>query len=95
MPPITEPVYQLDYSPPRCSEIEQVVRKTRAASVPGPNGVLYRLLLYACNVLRFLWKQIKLAWKNQTILTAWQRAGRVIIPKEKDALKIDEFRQIS
>lgn len=38
---------------------------------------------------------MKVAWKTQTIPRAWWRAGGVIIPKEKDASKIDQFRQIN
>ncbi|KAJ8369782.1 hypothetical protein SKAU_G00098100 [Synaphobranchus kaupii] len=87
MPPIPQPEHQFDDSPPRWSEI--AVRKARAASAPGPNGVPYRLYKNAPDVLRFLWKQMKVAWKKQNIPKAWRRAGGVLIPKEKDASNID------
>lgn len=38
---------------------------------------------------------MKVVWQKQTIPTAWQRAGGVLIPKEKDAADISQFRHIS
>lgn len=38
---------------------------------------------------------MKVTWKKKTIPKAWQRAGGVVIPKEKDASNIDQFRQIN
>ena len=67
MPPIPQPDYQLDDSPPRWSEVEEAVRKARAASAPGPNGVPYRLYKNSPNVLGFLWRQMKVTWTKQTI----------------------------
>lgn len=95
MPPIPQPGYQLDDSPPRWSEVEEAVKKARAASAPGPNGVPYRLYKNSPNILRFLWRQLKVMWMKQTIPKAWRRAGGVVIPKEKDASNIDQFRQIN
>ncbi len=95
MPPISQPEHQLDDSPPRWSEVEKTVRKARAASAPGPNGVPYRLYKNAPEVLRFLWRQMKVVWKKQTIPKTWRRAGGVLIPKEKDASNLNQFRQIN
>ncbi|XP_016102606.1 uncharacterized protein [Sinocyclocheilus grahami] len=95
MPPIPQPEHQLDDSPPRWSEVEKTVRKPRATSAPGPNGVPYRLYKNAPEVLRFLWRQMKVVWKKQTIPKTWRRAGGVLIPKEKDALNINQFRKIN
>lgn len=71
------------------------MRKARAALAPGPNGVPYRLYKNAPNVLQFLWKQMKAAWKRQIIPKSWRREGGVMIPKEKDASNIDQFQQIN
>ena len=95
MPPIHPPEHQLDVCPPKWSEVERTVRRARAASSPGPNGVPYRLYKNAPDVLRFLWRLMKVVWQKQTIPTAWQRAGGVLIPKEKDAADISQFRHIS
>lgn len=49
----------------------------------------------APEVLRFLWRLMKVVWQNQAIPTAWQRAGGILIPKEKDLAEIHQFHQIS
>lgn len=49
----------------------------------------------APNVLWFLWKQMKVAWKKQIVTKAWHRAGEMMIPKEKVALSIYQFQLIS
>lgn len=95
MPPIHPPEHQLDVDPPKWSEVERTVRRGRAASSPGPNGVPYRLYKNAPEVLRFLWRLMKVVWQKHMIPTAWRRAGGILIPKEKDAEDISQFRHIS
>ncbi|CAM4720493.1 unnamed protein product [Leuciscus chuanchicus] len=43
MPPTPQPDHQFDNSLPKWTEIDRIVKKARAASAPGPNGVPYRL----------------------------------------------------
>ena len=95
IPPIGELDSQCDDSPPRWKEVEEVVRRAKASSAPGPNGVPYRLYKSAPDVLRFLWKLMKVVWKKQVIPKAWRRAGGIFIPKERDSLEISQFRPIS
>ncbi len=95
MPPIHSPEHQLNISPPKWSEVERIVRRARAASSPGPNGVPYRLYKNSPEVLRFLWRMMKVVWQKQAIPNAWRRAGGILIPKEKDSVDISQFRQIS
>ncbi|KAK0136753.1 Retrovirus-related Pol polyprotein from type-2 retrotransposable element R2DM [Merluccius polli] len=95
MPPLHPPKHQLDVSPPKWSEVERTVRRARAASSPGLNGVPYKLYKYAPDVLRFLWRLMRVMWLKRTIPTVWQRAGSILIPKEKDSTDISQFRQIS
>lgn len=45
--------------------------------------------------LRFLWRLMKVVWQKHMIPTAWRRAGGILIPKEKDAEDISQFRHIS
>lgn len=95
MPPIHPPEHQLDASPPKWCEVERAVRRARAASSPGPNGIPYRLYKNAPEVLRFLWRLMKVVWQKQTIPTCWRRAGGILIPKERDSANISQFRHIS
>lgn len=89
--PLPKTEHQLDDNPPRWIEVKRAVRKVRAASAPGPNRVPYRLYKNTPNALRFLWKQMKMEWKKQTIPKAWRRAGGVVIPTEKDATNVNHF----
>ena len=95
MPPIQPPEHQMETRPPTWSEVERAVKRTRTASAPGPNGVPYRLYKNTPGVLKYLWKLMKVAWEKGTIPKAWQRAGGILIPKEKNSSTIDQFRQIS
>ncbi|KAL1282810.1 hypothetical protein QQF64_001613 [Cirrhinus molitorella] len=54
-----------------------------------------RIFKNAPEVLRYLWKLMKVAWQKGVIPKAWRRAGGILIPKEKDSAAIGQFRQIS
>ena len=95
MPPANPPEHKLDISLPRWSELEQILRRARAASSPGPNGVPYRLYKNAPDVLQFLWRLMRVVWQKKEIPTSWRRAGGILIPKEKGSSVIGQFRQIS
>lgn len=45
-------------------------------------------------VLKYLCKLIKVAWKQGLIPRAWQRAGGILISKQKNSLYIMQFHQI-
>lgn len=81
--PISPPQHQFDISPPRLSEVKQVIRKARSASAPGPNGVPYSVYKNAPDVLKILWKNKRVVWDKQVIPKARRRAGGVLIPKER------------
>lgn len=65
---------------PKLSQVVEVVRKTRAASVPGHNMLPYKLYKYCQGVLKHLWNLLSVAWKNQVISSQWQRAVTVLTP---------------
>ncbi len=71
IPPIQPPEFNLDTDPPKWKEVENVVRRARAASVPGPNGVPYKLYKNAPDVLRFLWRLMRIVWQKEVIPKAW------------------------
>lgn len=41
IPPIEEPKHQMDTNPPKWREVEHAVKRARASSAQGPNGVPY------------------------------------------------------
>jgi len=67
IPPINPPEHQMEVCSPKWKEVEQAGRKARASSSPGPNGVQYRVYKSASEVLRILWKLIKVAWEKQVV----------------------------
>ncbi|KAK7912981.1 hypothetical protein WMY93_013192 [Mugilogobius chulae] len=95
MPPLHPIVHEMDTGPPTWKEIVNTVKRARSASAPGPNGIPYRLYKNAPGVLKYLWHQMKLAWKKVVIPKVWRRAGGIFIPKEKNSSTINQFRQIS
>ncbi|ONI45671.1 hypothetical protein AN642_00195 [Epulopiscium sp. SCG-B10WGA-EpuloA2] len=95
MPPVGKIDHEMDVRPPRWKEVEEVVRRAKASSAPGPNGVPYRVYKSAPDILKFLWRQLKIVWEKQFIPRAWCRAGGVFIPKEKESSDLSQFQMIS
>jgi len=91
IPPINPPEYQMEVCAPKWKEVEQAVRKARASSSLGPNGVPYRVYKSASGVLQILCKLMKVAWEKLVVPRAWRRASGVFIHKEKDATSISQF----
>ncbi len=90
-----EPSTQFDTSPPKWSEVKQVVEHVRAVLAAGPNGVPYRVYKNWPLVLKLLWKLMGIAWKSKTIPPAWNKSATTFIPKEKDSHNISQFRGIA
>lgn len=93
--PIQPPAHQMDTRPPAWSEVGNMVKRARSASARGPNSVPYRVYKNTPSVLRYLWRQIKVAWSKGIIPKSWRRARGILIPKEKNSSTINQFRQIS
>ncbi|XP_039516167.1 receptor-type tyrosine-protein phosphatase beta-like [Pimephales promelas] len=89
-----ESFFREQYSDP-ANEVAEVVRKARAASAPGLNGISYKLYKYCPGVLRHLWNLLRVAWKNKVIPSDWRRAVTVFIPKETSSTTISQFRSIA
>ncbi|KAJ8392682.1 hypothetical protein AAFF_G00073560 [Aldrovandia affinis] len=90
IPPIQPPEFNLDTGPLKWKELENAVQRARAASAPGPNGVPYKLYKNTPDVLRFLWRLMRVVWQKKIIPKVWRRTGGILIPKEKDG----QFRPI-
>ena len=81
--------------PPTFEEVERVVKKARAKSSPGPNGIPYLLYKKCPKVLGWLHRMLRSAWRNKKISTHWMTADGVYIPKEQNSSSINQFRPIS
>ncbi|CAC5423517.1 unnamed protein product [Mytilus coruscus] len=54
-----DPEQAFDESPPKLKEAVDVIKKGRAASAPGPNGVPYKVYKNCQRITRRLWKLIR------------------------------------
>ncbi|XP_053395771.1 uncharacterized protein LOC128555950 [Mercenaria mercenaria] len=97
--PITEaetpPTTPLDIKEPTFQEVKDVVRKARAGSAPGPNGIPYKVYKMCPYLLRRLWSLLRVIWRKGKIPDCWQHAEGIFIPKEKNSTHINQFRTIS
>lgn len=89
------PEKEFNKKPPTLDEVQNVVRKGRTKSAPGPNGIPYLLYKKCPKVLQWLHELIRSAWKNQRIPQQWMTADGVYIPKEQNSTEINQFRPIS
>jgi len=75
-------------------EVMDIVRKARASSAPGPNGIPYRVYKNCLKLTRRLWKLLRVAWRRGKLAESWQRAEGCFIPKEENAESLGQFRTI-
>ncbi len=83
VPRPSEPSALFDASPPKFSEVKQVIQRARSASAPGPNGIPHKLYKSCPGVLKLLWTLMRITWTKQTIPSEWQRAVAVSIPNNR------------
>ncbi|KAI8501656.1 hypothetical protein Bbelb_209270 [Branchiostoma belcheri] len=93
--PVPVPTKPLDTSEPTWKEVQDVVRKARAGSAPGPSGIPYKVYKKCPLLLRRLWRLLRRIWGKGVIPTSWKRAEGCFIPKEVDSSAINQFRTIS
>ena len=95
IPPIGELSSQCDDSPPRWKEVQEVIKRAKASSAPGPNGVPYRLYKSTPDVLRFLWKLMRIVWNKQSIPKACEVGmGEYLFPKRGTQLRLISLDQL-
>ncbi|XP_073720025.1 uncharacterized protein [Misgurnus anguillicaudatus] len=90
-----EPVEAFDLREPLLKEVQEVVKKARSRSAPGPSGTSYKVYKYCPKLLQRLWRILKVIWRKGKTLKQWQFAEGVWIPKEEDSKTISQFRIIS
>ncbi|XP_021349432.1 uncharacterized protein LOC110466448 [Mizuhopecten yessoensis] len=92
---VEAPSAPLDTKLPTWKEIQDVVKKARSGSAPGPSGITYRVYKKCPRLLRRLWQLICKVWKKGTIPACWKKAEGIFAPKEKDSKTVEQFRTIS
>ncbi|CAC5417464.1 unnamed protein product [Mytilus coruscus] len=71
------------------------LKKARAASAPGPNGIPYRVYKNCPNLAKQLWRLIKVIWRRYRLPDEWLKSDDCFIPKEEDSKELKQFRTIS
>nr|XP_055041026.1 uncharacterized protein LOC129428141 [Misgurnus anguillicaudatus] len=92
---IDPPTTTLSTECPSWREVQEVVKKARSSSAPGPSGIPYKVYKRCTKLLRRLWKLMRVIWSKGTIPTSWRRAEGCFVPKEQGATQISQFRTIS
>ena len=79
----------------KLGEIKDFVRKARAKSSLGINGISCKLYKKCSKILALLWKLLQEAYTKKFIVENWGVADGIHIPKKKRIQKIDQFQPIS
>ena len=89
------PEKELNVSEPSWKEVQEVVKKARTGSAPGPSDIPYKVYKKCPMLLRRLWKLFRRIWGKGIIPSCWKKAEGCFVPKEENSSTIDQFRTIS
>ena len=76
-------------------ELDNFVRKTRAKSAAGGDGVSYKVYKYCDRLRHKLYLLLKELWRAGDLVDDWCNAEGIYLPKEANAEAIGDFRPIS
>jgi len=91
----TEPGEQFNMGQIQMTELDRFLKKARASSAPGPNGIPYKVYKKCPSIKRFLFRILKTAWNQQGGPDMWSIADGIFIPKIAEASEIGDFRVIA
>lgn len=91
----TEPAIPFRDEEPSWQEMNTFLRKARAKSAPGANGIPYKVYKYCKRLRTCLWKLLRVAWKKDFLADSWLVAEGCFIPEEENSKGIKQFRAIS
>ena len=64
-------------------EVDDRVRKARAKSSPGGDGVSYKVYKYCSQLRHHLYVFLKQLWKEKALVDSWTYAEGVYLPKKR------------
>ena len=76
--------FPLDAKEPTWQKVVKVVKKYRTGSAPVPSGLTYKTYTMCIQLLRRLWRLLKVIWRKGTVSYFWQTAEAIFVPKEKE-----------
>lgn len=91
----SEPGREFDLSDFKAREVDEFVRKARAKSAAGRDGVSYKVYKYCDKLRNKLFLLLRKMWKEGDLVDNWCQAEGIYLPKEKDSKEIGQFRPIS
>ena len=92
VPPPTNPFDMRDIT---LNEVEEVIKKARSKSAPGPSGLTYKIFKKCPRLTVRFWKLLKIIWRKKDIPQAWQISDGCFVPKEENSTTLEQFREIS
>ena len=84
----------VDISEMKFEEVQEVIKKARSGSAPGPSGITYKIYKMCPLLTRRLWRLLKVMWRKKEIPSAWLLAEGCFVPKEENSSTLDQFREI-
>ena len=84
-----------DEKEPQLQEVKDIIKKARAGSAPGPNGIPYKVYKQCPLLTRRLWRLLRVVWRRGLVADSWFEAEGCFIPKEENAETLGQFRTIS
>ena len=91
----TKPGVKFQLGDLRGKELDTFVKKARAKSAPGGDGVSYKVYKYCERLRRKLFLLLKDLWSEGKLVDDWCKAEGIYLPKEAEAELISQFRPIS
>ena len=79
-----EPVFDFDTKVPSFDDFNEILRKKKNASAPGPNGLPYLVYKRLTCVQDRLYAVVQRVWETQTVPSAWKMALVILIAKTED-----------
>ena len=95
LPSVQLPTFPFAEEEITAAEFNHAIRKSRATSAPGPNGIQYAVYKYCPKTRSFLHCILNRIWGSATITAAWQTAKIILLAKTKDGTDPSKFRPIA
>ena len=95
IPRPTQPGVKFKLGDYTLEEVKNFVKKARAKSSPGQDGVPYKVYKRCPKLLVWLFLILKKAWKEKHASQRWARTEGIYLPKEPDSTSLSQFRPIS
>ena len=79
-----DPEVFFDMTEPKLKEVNNIIRKARAKSPPGPNQVPYLVNKNGPLLAKSLWRHLRIVWRKGCLAEYWLNAEGCLIPKEEN-----------